>query len=465
MNRDAALARAAEHFDSGAFLTDLARRVGYRTESQAPDPGGILREYLTAEMIPSVERLGFSAEVVDNPVSPAHPFLVAHRRESADMPTLLTYGHGDVQLAHPHQWRAGLDPWQVTVTGDRWYGRGVADNKGQHSVNLAALGQVIAERGGRLGYNVTLLLDMAEEIGSPGLTEVCARLSEELAGDLLIASDGPRLSVDRPTVFLGSRGSINVTFSVNARDESYHSGNWGGVLANPATVVVNAVASLVDGRGRLLAAGLRPPTIPESVRTALADIDVDQGPDSPPIDEGWGEPGLSPSERLFGWNTLEILAMTAGNPDGPVNAIPGSARVHCQLRFVVGTAWEDIGKLLRAHFDRAGFEMVEITVDHAMAATRLDPDNPWVRWTLDSLRRTTGTPPALLPNLGGSLPNEAFANVLGLPTVWVPHSYPGCAQHAPNEHLPPALVREAMQVMAGLFWDLGELAAWPPRSV
>ena len=465
MNRDAALARAAEHFDSGAFLTDLARRVGYRTESQAPDPGGILREYVAAEMIPSVERLGFSARVVDNPVSPAHPFLVAHRRESADLPTVLTYGHGDVQLAHPQQWRDGLDPWQVTVTGDRWYGRGVADNKGQHSVNLAALEQVIAERGGRLGYNVTLLLDMGEETGSPGLTEVCAQLSEELAADLLIASDGPRLSVDRPTVFLGSRGSINVTFSVHARDESHHSGNWGGVLANPATVVVNAVASLVDGRGRLLAAGLRPPAIPESVRTALADIDVDQGPDSPQIDEGWGEPGLSPSERLFGWNTLEILAMTAGNPDGPVNAIPGSARVHCQLRFVVGTAWEDAGSLLRAHLDRAGFAMVDITVEHAMAATRLDPDNPWVRWTLDSLRRTTGTAPALLPNLGGSLPNEPFASVLGLPTVWIPHSYPGCAQHAPNEHLPIALVRESLQVMAGLFWDLGELTAWPPRNV
>jgi acetylornithine deacetylase/succinyl-diaminopimelate desuccinylase-like protein len=138
--------------------------------------------------------------------------------------------------------------------------------------------------------------------------------------------------------------------------------------------------------------------------------------------------------------------------------------VHCQLRFVVGTAWEDVGKLLRAHFDRAGFEMVDITVEHAMAATRLDPDNPCVGWTLDSLRRTTGTTPALLPNLGGSLPNEAFAHVLGLPTVWIPHSYPGCAQHAPNEHLPTALVREAMQVMAGLFWDLGELTAWPPRS-
>ena len=77
-----------------------------------------------------------------------------------------------MQPAHPEQWRAGLDPWRLVVEGDRWYGRGVADNKGQHTVNLVALEQVIAARGGRLGYDVTLLLDMGEESGSPGLSEL-----------------------------------------------------------------------------------------------------------------------------------------------------------------------------------------------------------------------------------------------------------------------------------------------------
>jgi acetylornithine deacetylase/succinyl-diaminopimelate desuccinylase-like protein len=465
MDRQHALDRAAEHFDSGAFFADLERRVAFRTESAFPDREQDLRDYLTAEMVPAVERLGFTPRIVENPVSSRHPFLVARRIEDPALPTVLTYGHGDVQPAHPEQWRAGLDPWRIVVEGDRWYGRGVADNKGQHSVNLAALEHVLAERDGRLGYNVTLLLDMGEEFGSPGLEELCDQLRDELAADLLIGSDGPRVAADRPTVFLGSRGSMNVTFRVRARAESHHSGNWGGVLVNPATVLVNAMSTLVDGRGRLLLDALRPPAVPEPVRRALAGITVDQGPDSPVLDEDWGEPGLTPSERLFGWNTLEVLAMTSGNPDGPVNAIPAEARVHCQLRFVVGTEWESIEKQLREHFDRNGFGMVEIDVEHVMPATRLDPENPWVGWTLESLQRTTGRPPALLPNLGGSLPNEAFAHVLDLPTVWVPHSYPGCAQHAPDEHLPAPLVREALQVMAGLWWDLAELGTdWPPRS-
>jgi acetylornithine deacetylase/succinyl-diaminopimelate desuccinylase-like protein len=465
VDRQTALDRATEPFDSGAFLDVLERRVGYRTESADPERSADLRAYLTAEMIPSVERLGFTARVVENPVSPGHPFLVAHRSEGADRPRVLTYGHGDVQPAHPEQWRAGLDPWRVVVEGDRWYGRGVADNKGQHTVNLVALEQVLAVRGGRLGYDVTLLLDMGEESGSPGLAEVCAQLRDEFAADLLIGSDGPRIAADRPTLFLGSRGSVNLTLSLQARDRAHHSGNWGGLLANPATALINAVASLVDGRGRLLVEALRPAGIPASVRRTLADVSVDQGPDSPVIDPDWGEPGLTPSEQLYGWNTLEVLAITAGDPDAPVNAIPPSARAHCQLRFVVGTDADRVADLVAEHLARAGFPMVEVVADHSMAATRLDPDDPWVAWTLASLQRTTGTPPALLPNIGGSLPNGAFADVLGLPTVWIPHSYPGCAQHAPDEHLPTGLVRESLQVMAGLWWDLGEPdAPWPART-
>ena len=86
-----------------------------------------------------------------------------------------------------------------------------------------------------------------------------------------------------------------------------------------------------------------------------------------------------------------------------------------------------------------------------MAATRLDPDNPWVRWAAESIQASTGRAPAILPNLGGSLPNDCFAEVLGLPTLWVPHSYPACSQHAPDEHLLSNVAEEGLRIMAGLF--------------
>jgi acetylornithine deacetylase/succinyl-diaminopimelate desuccinylase-like protein len=177
------------------------------------------------------------------------------------------------------------------------------------------------------------------------------------------------------------------------------------------------------------------------------------------VDEGRGEPGLSPIERLVGWNTLEVLAMESGTPQRPVNAIPPVAVAHCQLRFVVGTAWQDTAAILRRHLDDAGFPQVEIDVTMAAAATRLDLDNPWVAWAARSLQDTAGAPPAILPNLAGSLPNDVFADLLGMPTLWVPHSYPACAQHAPDEHLLASVAREGLQLMGGLYWDLGEPGA------
>jgi acetylornithine deacetylase/succinyl-diaminopimelate desuccinylase-like protein len=151
-----------------------------------------------------------------------------------------------------------------------------------------------------------------------------------------------------------------------------------------------------------------------------------------------------------------VLALTSGNPQHPVNAIPPSATAHCQLRFVVGTDWTNVGKHLRRHLDECDLAMVDVEVEPGNAATRLSPDDPWVQWTLASLERTTGKKPALLPNLGGTLPNDAFAEVLQLPTIWIPHSYPACSQHAAGEHLLGPVAREGLQVMAGLFWDLGE---------
>ena len=109
--------------------------------------------------------------------------------------------------------------------------------------------------------------------------------------------------------------------------------------------------------------------------------------------------------------------------------------------------------------------MVQIALagDEIMQATRVDPQHPWVCWATNSLSRTTGMKPAILPNLGGSLPNDVFSDLLGLTTVWVPHTYRGCLAHGPNEHLPTALAREALQIMAGLYWDLGE-AGTPVRD-
>ncbi|MGJ7542268.1 M20 family metallopeptidase [Variovorax sp. LT1R16] len=456
MQRNDSLAAAAAYFDDGRFFADLQRRIAFRTESDTGAATPALEAYLREELMPPLAALGFEAEVIANPVPGGGPFLIARRIEDPALPTVLSYGHGDVVSGQDAQWDEGLGPWALTVRGERWYGRGTADNKGQHSIALGGLAAVLQARGGRLGYNLTWLIEMGEEAASPGLHAVCVQERDKLRADLFLASDGPRVSAERPTLFLGSRGAVNFSLRLRARPRGYHSGNWGGALLNPGTVLSHAVASLVDAHGRILVDALRPPPLTPAVRDALADIVIGGGADDPAVDESWGEPGLTPAERLVGWNTLEVLALGAGSAQRPVNAIPAEAVAHCQLRFVVGTPWQDLQQIVRAHLDAHGFAQVEVQVTLSGAATRLDLANPWVDWARASIAQSSGRRVDLLPNLAGSLPNDVFASLLGLPTLWVPHSYPACAQHAPNEHLLAPLAREGLQIMAGLYWDLGE---------
>ncbi|MFC4276351.1 M20 family metallopeptidase [Achromobacter aloeverae] len=457
MTRSAAIQRAQQYFDDGALFADVARRVGRPTESQNPERAAELRDYLDSEMRPTLEALGFTCRVLEHPRAKG-PFLFAERIEDPALTTVFSYGHGDVVPGMEGRWRDGLDPWALTPKDDRWYGRGVADNKGQHSINLAALKCVLETRG-KLGFNVKYLIEMGEEMGSPGLLDLCAAHRDLLRGDVLIASDGPRLLAERPTLFMGSRAIINVDLEINAREGGHHSGNWGGLLSNPGIQLANAIATIVGPTGRILVPEWLPPALPDSVRRALADCALDMA-DGPAIDPGWGEPGFTAAEKVYGWSSAEVLAFVCGNPDKPVHAIPPRAWARMQLRYVVGVDPDAVVPALRRHLDRLGYDMVTLSSprQEIAPATRLDPEHPWVQWAAASIVRTTGKKPALLPNLGGTLPNHVFSDTLGMPTLWVPHSYAGCSQHAPNEHLPVAIAREGMAIMAGLYWDLGEKA-------
>src|SRR6201995_5677447 len=450
-----AIANVRRQFSSGEFLQTLSRRVAYKTESQSIGREAELRAYLEVEMRPSFAELDFESRVVESPRGKS-PFLVAEHREDSKLPTVLVYGHGDVVPGMEGEWRGGLDPWMTTTIGNRVYGRGTADNKGQHSINLAALRAVREARGGKLGFNAKFLVEMGEEIGSPDLNKVCASLRNELKADLLLASDGPRLAADRPTIFLGCRGGIRIHLDVNLRDGGHHSGNWGGLLANPATILANAIATLVDGQGRMKLEALKPPRLTNQVRSMLADVEIKPLPEEPALSDDWGEDGLSAAERVYAWNTLEVLAMSSGNIEHPANAIPGRARAILQLRFVVGTRHEQVVDAVRTHLHANGFPMVEVSATQSFIASRTDFDSPWIKWAADSIRQTTGKAPAVLPNFGGSLPTDVFSETLGLPTIWVPHSYPGCSQHAPDEHILLDVTEEALGIMAGVFWDLGE---------
>lgn len=463
MSRDATICRVTDYLKNGVFQSELAELVAYPSESQnrSDEARRACRQYLERAIKPRLEAMGCHCEIIDNPDPRGGPLLIAERHEGDDLTTVLSYGHGDTVLGQEGMWRDGRDPWTLTPDGDRLYGRGAADNKSQHLINIAALEAVIAERG-VLGFNLKIVMEMSEEVGSTGLADVFKRYKDRLSADVLIASDGPRLQPDVPTMFMGSRGVATFDLLVETHEGAHHSGNWGGLLADPAIILAHALASITDRRGQIKVPEWRPGSLTDSVRAALCELPVEGG-QGPNVVPDWGEEDLTPAERVFGWNSFAVLAMVSGTPDAPVNAISGWARATCQLRYVVGTNPKDIVPALRRRLAAAGFRDVQVTShDHgSFAATRLDPDHPWACFVADSIRETSSGALHVLPNLAGSLPNDSFTDILGVPTIWVPHSYRGCSQHAPDEHVLKSVCQDGLRVMAGIFWDLGALSQPP----
>ena len=171
MSREMAVARALGYYDDvqGGYFADLARWVAVPTESQNPDRLAVLGDYLEAVIRPELDALGYTIKIYPNPLAGCGPVLLATRIEDPALPTFIAYGHGDVVLGMEGRWANERDPWKLSFEGERVYGRGVADNKGQTLVHVAALREVLKARGGKLGFNHKFLIEMGEENGSKGL--------------------------------------------------------------------------------------------------------------------------------------------------------------------------------------------------------------------------------------------------------------------------------------------------------
>lgn len=451
--KEKAVQHATQYFDKGYFKKDLAELISVKTESQNNECN--LENYYDQNIIPMLVKMGFKCKVMENPLSKANIILFAERIENAEFSTILTYGHGDVVLGQDSCWDNGLSPYKLIEKDNRYYGRGTADNKGQHLINIKALYSLLSVQK-KLGFNFKILFEMGEEIGSPGLKAFCQENKELLKADVFIASDGPRISQKIPTIFTGSRGGINFDLSVNLRDNAHHSGNFGGILKDPSIILSHAIASITDARGQINIPEWLPTSLTPDIKEILAKLPlVDAGFD---LDPDWGQKELTMTERVFGWNSFSVLAMLSGEPEAPLNAISGHARSTCQLRFVVGTDVNKIIPALRNHLNSFGFEDVNIHESEMtpFPATRLEMNNSWLSLITKSLENSMGSKIDLLPNLGGSLPNDSFSEILELPTIWIPHSYAGCAQHSPNEHLSVPLARQALVCMTALFADLSK---------
>ncbi|MEX2644079.1 MAG: M20/M25/M40 family metallo-hydrolase [Acetobacterales bacterium] len=467
-SREGAMKRARKHFDDGGFLKRLAEWIAVPTEAQKLESQPELYRFLTDYVKPYFEEMGFETTLYDNPVEKRGPFIIATRMEDPSKPTLLTYGHGDVVTAFKEEWSEGLDPWVLKEDGDYFYGRGTSDDKGQFQLCMAAQHAVIQERGS-LGFNSKFLIETGEEQGSPGLKKFIQDHTKELAADVMVWADGPRLAKARQEIDCGSRGGVFFDLVVDLKREGgLHSGHWGGVMPDAGIILAQALASITTPKGRILIEDWLPKKVPQSVLDAIAKLEVDPVKSLPDPDPEWGHTELTTMQKVMANTSFIILAYRTGNPDNPVNSVPSYAKARCQIRHTADVPREDFVPALRKHLDARGFRQVEIAGQierEQFPASRTDPNEPWVAWAIESLTRSTGVEPNVVPNAPGSNPADYFRAALDLPAFKIPHSYKGCKQHGPDEHGLKSMFSEGMEVMAGFYWDMGEPGTPPNRGI
>lgn len=398
---------------------------------------------------------GFSARLMP---TPAHPLVYAEWLGAPGRPTVLIYGHYDVQPPEPlEEWLS--PPFQPTVRDGRLFARGAGDNKGQIFAQIAAA-RAWLEVSGELPVNVKFLIEGEEETGSPHLSWFVSENHDLLAADLVYTSDGPVHDDAHPQVVYGVRGMLLVELRARGASNDLHSGNWGGLVPNPAWTLVQLLGTMLDDAGQVTIPGfyddVRPPTvafkaamasIPLDQREALATVGIDSLP--PPADLGY-------FDRLMTTPTLNIAGFTSGyGGPGPKTVIPSTATVKMDMRLVPNQRTDDIFEKFQAHVARHTPD-VEVLRHGGMEPSYTPVEHPYSRVVRRAVETGFGTPPIDVPLLGGSLPDAVFTQTLGLPSFLVPYANSDERNHAPNENIELSRFYAGIRTAAALFAYLTE---------
>jgi acetylornithine deacetylase/succinyl-diaminopimelate desuccinylase-like protein len=401
-----------------------------------------------------LEQAGFAAQLMP---TAAQPIVYGEWLGAPGKPTLLIYGHYDVQPPEPlDAWLS--PPFEPTVRDGKLFGRGVGDNKGQIFAQIAA-GRAWLEVAGRLPVNVKLIIEGEEETGSPHLASFVAAHRDLLAADLVYTSDGPVHDDAYPQVVYGVRGLLYVELWARGAGHDLHSGNWGGLVPNPAWTLIQLLATMRDADGRVTIEGfyedVRPPTpavtgamaaMPVDTRAALATVGVDHLP--PPADLGY-------FERLMTTPTLNIAGFSSGyGGPGTKTIIPATALVKIDMRLVPDQRTDDILAKFQAHVARHALEVAVHRLG-GMEPSYTPLEHPYAADVRRAVEIGFGQRPIDVPLLGGSLPDAVFTQTLGLPSFLVPYANADERNHAPNENIEVARFFAGIRTAAALYGVMG----------
>ena len=407
-------------------------------------------EWLAAECT----RIGLATEVI---ATKGHPIVLAEWRGAPGKPTVLVYGHYDVQPAEPLElWTS--PPFEPTVRDGKLYARGAVDDKGQLYLHVKALEAHLAVRG-VLPVNVILLAEGEEEVGSDHLAAFVEAHATRLACAACVISDSAMFAPGLPSLLFALRGLAYFQLDIQGPAQDLHSGSYGGAVINPAMALARILATFHDADGRIAVPGFY-----EKVKTWEANVrdriralpfDDEQFRAETGSSELGGEKGFTTLERIWTRPTCEVNGLLSGyTGEGAKTVLPAKAMAKISCRLVPDQTPAEIGALMQAHVERVAPKGVTITVTHLHGGNpwRGEPEGPFFHAASRALEAAFGRAPVLTGE-GGSIPVVGdFQRILDVPVILMGFGLPGENAHAPDEWMSVANFETGMRAIAA-FWE------------
>jgi acetylornithine deacetylase/succinyl-diaminopimelate desuccinylase-like protein len=402
---------------------------------------------------------GFDTEIFE---TARHPVVLGEWRGAGpDAPTLLVYGHYDVQPVEPLElWDS--PPFEPDVRDGRIYARGSADDKGQLYMHVKAA-EAHLKSTGSLPVNVIILAEGEEEIGSPNLVPFVEAQRDRLTCDTVVVSDSAMFAPGQPSLLYSLRGLAYLELHVEGPASDLHSGSYGGAVVNPANALSSIIASLHDETGAVAIPGFYDKVVvwDDETRQAIRDLpfDAEEFEESVGVTELGGEVGYSLLERLWMRPTCDVCGILSGyTGEGAKTVLPSKAMAKVSFRLVSDQNPERVAELFRAHIASVTPPGVTVTIEelHGGMPWRAQLDGHLKEAATSALLKAFGAAPVLAGG-GGSIPIVGeFERILDAPVLLVGFSLPGANLHAPNEWFPEENIELGIRALAYLYEELGQ---------
>lgn len=366
-----------------------------------------------------------------------HPIVFGEKIVDASLPTVLVYGHYDVQPADPlNLWTSG--PFEPVIKDGKIFARGACDDKGQMFMHIKAL-EVMAKTN-TLPCNIKIMIEGEEEVGSSNLGKFLEDNKEKLKADIVLVSDTSMISMEHPSIESGLRGLAYMEVEVTGPNRDLHSGVYGGAVANPINILCKMIASMHDENNHITIPGFYDKVLELNAaeRKALNDapFDLKEYADELGVKETWGEKGYSTLERTGVRPTLDVNGIWGGyTGEGAKTVLPSKAFAKISMRLVPNQVSDEISDMFKKHFESIApaSVQVKVTAHHGGEPVVTPTDSHAYKAAAKAIQTTFGKDP--IPTRGGgSIPIVAlFERVLGLKTVLLGFGLDNDNIHSPNE--------------------------------